>query len=63
MELGGGGGGLCPLDKEVPQGARAILFVADHRECHGFSVLHKSHMSIPDHRPFKCHRSQTYFLL
>ena len=42
-----GGGG----DK-VPLGARAILLVTDHRECHRF--LHKSNMSIPDHIQHSC---------
>ena len=54
-------GGFAPLDK-VPLGARAILLVTDHRKCHRFSILHKSHMSITDQRQYNCHRSQTYFL-
>ena len=33
------------------------LFVTDHRECYRFSILHKSHMAIPDHRRYSCHRS------
>ena len=45
-EVGGGGG------------ARAILHVTDRRECHRFSILHKSHMAIPDHKQCSYHRSK-----
>ena len=40
-----------------PPGARAILLVTDHSDCHSISILHKSHMTIADQRQYSCHKS------